>query len=284
MAELGPVESDDNGGFEKVSHTDEELINSRGLEELQPEPAEKPQLVEPEVVPAKELSPAGEPPVAVKCALFGPATPTTEISTTCGGCCIMKNLDPRVYDLLLWRDVRKTGVVFASLVILLSLFAAFSALSVVSYFSLAILTVTFSFRAYWHAVQTVKKTTDENPLKKYLDVPLTVSDESVHRHADIIAKHVVQLANDLRKIFFVENILDSLKCALVLWVLTYVGACFNGLTLFTIAVVGLFTLPKVYNLYKAPINNVLGLACNKMRDVCKMVQDRVPMLSKKKQA
>jgi len=67
--------------------------------------------------------------------------------------------------MLLWRDVKKTGIVFgSSLVIFLSL-ALFSIISVISYLSLAVLTMTASFRIYHVVMATVKKTEATNPYR-----------------------------------------------------------------------------------------------------------------------
>ncbi len=55
---------------------------------------------------------------------------------------------------------------------------------------------------------------------------------------------------ELRRLFLVENMLDSVKFGLSLWVLTYIGSWFNAMTLLILSWVGLFTVPKVIlNLY-----------------------------------
>ena len=50
---------------------------------------------------------------------------------------------------------------------------------------------------------------------------------------------------ELRRLFLVENMLDSIMFGLSLWVLTYIGSWFNAMTLVLISWVGLFTIPKV---------------------------------------
>ena len=50
---------------------------------------------------------------------------------------------------------------------------------------------------------------------------------------------------ELRRLFLVENMLDSVKFGLSLWVLTYIGSWFNAMTLVIMAWVGIFTVPKV---------------------------------------
>ena len=68
-------------------------------------------------------------------------------------------------DVLLWRDAKLSGIIFgSSLVVLLSL-AMFSIISVISYLSLAVLTMTASFRIYYHIMAAIKKTDAVNPFR-----------------------------------------------------------------------------------------------------------------------
>jgi hypothetical protein len=72
----------------------------------------------------------------------------------------------QVIDLLLWRDVKKSGVVLASAVILLLTLSWYSVVSVVAYFGLVILTLSISFRLYCHVMGMLNKSTDNlEPLK-----------------------------------------------------------------------------------------------------------------------
>lgn len=54
---------------------------------------------------------------------------------------------------------------------------------------------------------------------------------------------------------------------MLFWVLTYIGAWFNGLTLVILAYLGAFSLPKVYELNKAQVDQILQLACTHVQDV-----------------
>lgn len=42
--------------------------------------------------------------------------------------------------------------------------------------------------------------------------------------------HVNALLTELRRLFLVEDLVDSIKFGVVLYCLTYVGAIFNGMT------------------------------------------------------
>jgi len=51
---------------------------------------------------------------------------------------------------------------------------------------------------------------------------------------------------DMRHVFLVEDVLDSMKFGLFLWLLAYIGSLVNAITIIIIAWTGLFTIPKVY--------------------------------------
>uniref|UniRef100_A0A2K5W7R0 Reticulon n=1 Tax=Macaca fascicularis TaxID=9541 RepID=A0A2K5W7R0_MACFA len=78
-----------------------------------------------------------------------------------------KNWKDKVVDLLYWRDMRKTGVVFgASLFLLLSL-TVFSIVSVTAYIALALLSVTISFRIYRGVIQAIQKSDEGHPFSLF---------------------------------------------------------------------------------------------------------------------
>ncbi|XP_042750038.1 reticulon-3-like [Lagopus leucura] len=72
---------------------------------------------------------------------------------------------PAVHDLIFWRDVRRSGLVFASSLLLLLSLAAFSVVSVVAYLVLALLSVTISFRVYKSVIQAVQKSEEGHPFR-----------------------------------------------------------------------------------------------------------------------
>ena len=70
--------------------------------------------------------------------------------------------------------MKKTGVVFGSLLVVLLSLALFSVLSVIAYLSLAALTVTISFRVYKNVLGAVQKTSDGHPFKYVLTSTLAL--------------------------------------------------------------------------------------------------------------
>lgn len=63
-----------------------------------------------------------------------------------------------------------------------------------------------------------------------MDIDLTLSPEKVQQIAGVAVTHINAYVAELRRLFLVEDLVDSLKFALLLWVLTYIGAIFNGMT------------------------------------------------------
>uniref|UniRef100_UPI00398F63E1 reticulon-4a isoform X5 n=1 Tax=Pristiophorus japonicus TaxID=55135 RepID=UPI00398F63E1 len=192
-----------------------------------------------------------------------------------------QQLDPKVVDLIYWRDIKKTGLVFgASLFLLLSM-TIFSIVSVIAYLALALLSVTVSFRIYRGILQAVQKSDDGHPFKACLETDVAVSDELVHKYSDIGLGHINCVITELRRLFLVQDLVDSLKFSVLMWLLTYVGALFNGLTLLIIALVAVFSIPVVYERHQAQIDHYIGIASKQIRDVTAKIQAKVPGLKRK---
>lgn len=195
---------------------------------------------------------------------------------------LLKNVDPRVIDLIYWRDVKKTGIVFGSALILLLSLAIFSVLSVIAYLSLAALTVTSSFYLYKKVLQIVQKTGEGHPFKQYLEADLKISEANVTDAAEQITTRITESILELRRLFLVGDLIDSFKFALLLWVLTYVGSWFNGMTLFILGLVAIFSVPKFYETNKTQIDEYVNLAKSHLKAAYEQVQQKIPILAKKK--
>ncbi|NWX54923.1 RTN4 protein, partial [Promerops cafer] len=119
-----------------------------------------------------------------------------------------------VVDLLYWRDIKKTGVVFgASLFLLLSL-TVFSIVSVTAYIALALLSVTISFRIYKGVIQAIQKSDEGHPFRAYLDLDVAVSEELIQKYSNVVLGHVNGTVRELRRLFLVDDLVDSLKVSL----------------------------------------------------------------------
>ncbi|XP_062902852.1 reticulon-1a isoform X2 [Mobula hypostoma] len=192
-----------------------------------------------------------------------------------------QNLADIVIDLLYWRDIKQTGIVFGSVLLLLFSLTQFSVVSVIAYLALAALSATISFRIYKSVLQAVQKTDEGHPFKAYLDLDTTLSEEQIQKYADSALVYVNSTVKELRRLFLVQDLVDSLKFAVLMWLLTYVGAIFNGLTLMIMAVVSMFTLPVVYEKYQAQIDQYLGLVRTHVNSVVAKIQAKIPGATRK---
>ncbi|EDV57809.1 reticulon-1 isoform X1 [Drosophila erecta] len=192
-----------------------------------------------------------------------------------------ERLHPQVESLIYWRDVKKSGIVFGAGLITLVAISSFSVISVFAYLSLLALFGTVAFRIYKSVTQAVQKTNEGHPFKEYLELDLTLSHEKVQNIAGVAVAHINGFTSELRRLFLVEDIIDSIKFGVILWVFTYVGAWFNGMTLVILAFVSLFTLPKVYENNKQSIDTYLDLGRSKLAEITDKIRVAIPIGNKK---
>lgn len=188
-----------------------------------------------------------------------------------------ERLHPKVESLIYWRDPKKSGPVFGIGLALLIAMSCFSLISVFAYVSLLALAGTISFRIYKNILQAVQKTSEGHPFKEHLECDLSLSQDKVQNVVNMSVAHLNAFIAELRRLFLVEDLIDSIKFGLMLWCLTYLGAWFNGMTLVIIAFVALFTLPKVYENNKQSIDTYLDLVRSKILEITDKVKAAIPI-------
>jgi len=186
-------------------------------------------------------------------------------------------------DLLYWRNLKQSGAVFGSVLLLLFSLTQFSVVSVGAYLALAALSATISFRIYKSVLQAVQKTDEGHPFKSYLEVEIALSQDQITKYADKILLYSNTCMKELRRLFLVQDLVDSLKFAVLMWLLTYVGALFNGLTLLILAVVSMFTMPVVYEKHQAQIDQYVGLIRTQVNSVVGKIQAKIPGAKRKEE-
>ncbi|XP_030855404.1 reticulon-1-A isoform X2 [Strongylocentrotus purpuratus] len=186
-----------------------------------------------------------------------------------------------VVDLVYWRDLKKSGVVFGSMLFVLIALSLFSFISVLAYLLLAALTVTISFRVYKTVLAAVQKSDEGSPFKPYLEIDVTLSEDQIESYSKKAVQKINVCITSLRHLLLVEDLVDSIKFAVGLWLLTYVGAWFNGLTLIILAYIGLFSMPVVYEKYQAQIDDAVGKAQEQINTALTNIKTKIPWLKKK---
>ena len=85
---------------------------------------------------------------------------------------------------------------------------------------------------------------------------MTISDERINDIANCVAGKINGVITELRRFFLIDNMVDSVKFGLALWLLTYIGSWFNAMTLLILGWVGLFSVPKVRYISKKNKNHL----------------------------
>ncbi|KAH8372298.1 hypothetical protein KR093_010973 [Drosophila rubida] len=161
-------------------------------------------------------------------------------------------------QLLLWRNWRKTALIFFLTLMIILDIASNSIISVVSVVGVLIVLISISYCCYiWGMRKLRKSSIMDHPYQRYLETDVSISEEAAARLARLVVIKVNPMLGHLRAFFLIEDLVDSLKFLVVLCGLNVLGDYVNGMTLLLIGFVLLFTLPKVYEWKKPMINNQL---------------------------
>ncbi|XP_070620690.1 reticulon-2 isoform X2 [Erythrolamprus reginae] len=181
-----------------------------------------------------------------------------------------------VADLVYWRDTRKSALAFTALMVALLCLMHFSIISVSSYLSLAALGITIALRGYSKVLQLIRRGDGHHPFQAQLDTDFGLSKEQLERLTERVVHHVTWGTKTLQRLFLVDDMVESLKFAFLFYVLTYVGAVFNGLTLLILGVISAFTFPLLYRQHQAQIDQYVGLVRNQLSNLRAKVLAKLP--------
>merc|ERR1712027_4126 len=185
-------------------------------------------------------------------------------------CLIRMWLSPdQMNSLLYWENPRDSGIACGYVLVCLLAVRYISLISVIGNLSLALVTATMSFRIYKSVLAAVNKTQEGHPFKQFLDIDVTLP-------ADKVAEITDGLFAKLKSVLLVENVLESIKFAVAMYLLTYIGALMNGLTIVTLAWIGVFSLPRVYRDNQKQIDEAINPLKSKLDDLQSKLQSSLP--------
>lgn len=157
----------------------------------------------------------------------------------------------------LWVDPTLTAPVFVSVLVSLISICYYSVLSVIAYSALFILGTATGIKLYVYVMNNLLKKEAADPLARFDELDLTLSEEKVQEWSQSASSKLNCTITELRRLFLVENWVDSAKFGLTLWFLTYIGSWFNAMTLIILSWVALFTVPKIYTNNRQTFDPVL---------------------------
>ena len=180
-------------------------------------------------------------------------------------------------SILYWEDPIQSGAVFGTVLVVLLSLASYSLITVVSYTCLALLLGVLGVKLYsFVMVKMGKAEAGSDPLAKVAAMSVTVPTETISNMSPCVAGSLNKFTTELRRLFLVEDMVDTIKFGLSLWLLTYIGSWFNMLTLIILAWIGLFAAPKVYQQNQAQIDEVLGQVMAQVDEVKGKVLALIP--------
>merc|ERR1739845_116537 len=178
-------------------------------------------------------------------------------------------------SLLYWDQPRDSDICGSLLVCLLAV-RYISLISVIGNLSLALVTATMSFRIYKSVLAAVNKTQEGHPFKQFLDIDVTLPADKVAEITDGLFAKLNSILAKLKSVLLVENVLESIKFAVAMYLLTYIGALMNGLTIVTLAWIGVFSLPRVYRDNQKQIDEAINPLKSKLDDLQSKLQSSLP--------
>jgi ABC-type multidrug transport system fused ATPase/permease subunit len=186
-------------------------------------------------------------------------------------------------SLIYWENPRDSGIAFGSVLVCLLAVRYISLISVMGNLALALVTATMSFRIYKSVLAAVNKTSEGHPYKQYLEYDVNLPSDKVAEMTDSLLTRLNNTLTRLKTVFLVEDIIESIKFAVVMYFLTYIGALVNGLTLVILVWVSLFSIPRVYRDNQKQIDEAILPLKTKLSDLQSKVKSALPASISKKE-
>ncbi|CAN9501714.1 unnamed protein product [Ophioblennius macclurei] len=184
----------------------------------------------------------------------------------------------KLVELVYWRNIKKTAVVFTGLVIALASLFQLSAITVLSHICLGVMSVTFTLRLYYKLLELLRWNPGVHPFQSYLDYDNTLTDKETVMLVEEVVLLIAFAVTEFKRLVFIDSIMDSIKFALLLYLLSYVGVLTTGLTLVITAVIAVFSLPLLYKKQQARIRRIARAVrafVRKIRNKCKSLYESV---------
>merc|ERR1711868_32071 len=179
-------------------------------------------------------------------------------------------------SLLYWENPRGSGIICGSVLVCLLAVRYISLISVIGNLSLALVTATMSFRIYKSVLAAVNKTNEGHPFKQFLEVDVTLPADKVSSLSNSFFPQLNAILLKLKSILLIENVIEPVKFTVSMYLLTYVGAIMNGLTIITLTWVAMFSVPRVYRDNQKQIDDALLPLKSKFDDLQGKLQAALP--------
>ena len=151
----------------------------------------------------------------------------------------------------------------------------FSLISVVANIALLLLMIGVAAKLYVHLMGFLKKPCSD-PLECVREMDISLPAEKVEAWVTSGAETVNHVNTSLRNLLLVENYIETLKFGVLMYVLSFIGAMFNTLTLLILAWVSAFILPTVYDQNQAQFDDLAAQIVEKYNGINEKLTAMLP--------
>lgn len=187
--------------------------------------------------------------------------------------------EPQDFNLWMWTHPPVSGLGLVSGIAVLLALVKFSLISVVSHTLLSILLIGVAARVYVHLMGFLKKPCTD-PLDNVRDIEVTLPAEKVESFVTSSAQQLNTFATCLKSLILVENYVESIKFGVLMYLLSFVGAMFNTLTLLILVWIGAFIFPTVYDQNQDKFDDMAAQLKEKYHGINDKVNSMIPATKK----
>jgi len=181
-------------------------------------------------------------------------------------------------SLLYWENPVQSGAVFGTVLATLLSLCSYSLIYVASNLCLLALLAVGLIKLYTKGmVMLGKATPGSDPLEQISSMSLSIPTENLSAYSASLSDKLNGIIAELRRLFLVENMIDTLKFGMSLWCLTYIGSWFNAITLVILAWIAAFTIPKAYIMNQDKADEVIGKVKAQLDEIKSKVMAMIPV-------
>jgi len=204
-----------------------------------------------------------------------------ECQSFCKCCELLEKhpLYPKVNYLVHWRDIPRSGLIFATLNLFFYLitFGGYTLLSLTSYAFFFILLISIGYSLFLSFKQS-KNTLEE----RFNGSEFSISKEGLEEHVKIVHAVIEDIKGYLTQLILCKHLGSTVKAVFASYFLSIITGCCSIVTFIWIGTIIAFTIPPVYELKKEEIDKFLGIACehiNKYQNLAAEKMSTIPVLN-----
>merc|ERR1712038_785000 len=182
---------------------------------------------------------------------------------------------PVEVSVLRWSHPQVSALVLLSGLVFLISLLKFSLVSVLAHFALAMLMLGVGSRVYVHLMGFLKKPCSD-PLDLVRDIEVTLPTEKVESFVSSAAENVNNFALKTKSLILFENYIETLKFAILLYIITFIGAVFNTLSLLIVAWLGAFLFPTIYDQNQGQLDILAAQLVEKYQGIDAKINSLLP--------